>query len=120
MAAITASSLTSAFCRHLPRYPFADKAAPLSTLRLLLDFDDGAVSTQPARGAAVGWLEYPTPQGTLGDTVKARKRSLRLPGRAPCQSSCQPGGTATASCHSSCTTSTWQGTCRSAVSSNGG
>ena len=48
MAAITASNLTSAFCRHLPRCLFADKAAPLSTLRLLLGFDDGAVSRQPA------------------------------------------------------------------------
>ena len=48
MAAITASSLTSAFCRHLPRYPFADKAAPLSTLRLLLGFDDETVAIQPA------------------------------------------------------------------------
>ena len=47
MAAITASILTSAFSLHLPRYPFADKAAPLSTLRLLLGFDDRAVSTQP-------------------------------------------------------------------------
>ncbi len=47
MAAITASILTSAFSLHLPQYPFADKAAPLSTLRLLLGFGDRTVSTQP-------------------------------------------------------------------------